>query len=138
MNTKLGSFAWHAEVEKERQQAQAEEQARIAHAQRMAAIPQDVHNAAMSEALELYKARMAQEVQKTEAQRKTEALQTELEGVTAQLQTYYKNHSQHKSVIPAVEKRFKELWAEIESLEQQPQPQTQPTNTVTFDNGSIY
>jgi len=138
MNTKLGSFAWHAEVEKEREQAKAEEQARIAHAQRMAAVSQDAQNAAMAEAYELYQKRMAQEAAKTEAQRRTEALQTELQGVTAQLQTYYKNHSQHKNEIPAIETRFKEIWAEIESLEQQPQPQTQPTNTVTFDNGSIY
>lgn len=136
MTTKLGSFGWHAEVEKEREQAKAEEQARIAHAQRMAAVSQDAQNAAMAEAYELYQKRMAQEAAKTEAQRRTEILQTELQGVTETLQAYYKQPTKYSGEIPAIEKRFNELWAEMDSLN--PQPQTKYTNTVTFDNGSIY
>lgn len=118
------------------EQAQQEAQRKAEEAQRMAAIPQSAQQAAMLEAYSLYKTRMAEEAQKTEAQRRTEELQTELTGLTEQLETYYKEPTKYAKELPAVEKRFNELWAEVDKLN--PQPTIKHTNTVTFDNGSIY
>lgn len=118
------------------EQAQQETQRKAEEAQRVAVISKDAQSAAMLEAYDLYKARMAQEAAKTEAQLRTEAIQTELQGVTETLQAYYKQPSKYAGEIPAIEKRFNELWAEIDKLN--PQPETKYTNTVTFDNGSIY